>query len=142
LEGRPHRLSTYRGKVVFLNVWATWCPPCREEMPHLIELYREYRDRGFVLLALSDKVNDTVEAQRRFAQVYNVPFPLLMVESLSQLPKPYSLVSVFPTTFLIRADGTLAVVKGGVLSKEEGETLLRLLLEERKGPSSASSPSS
>ncbi len=52
-DGRSIRLSDYRGKVVFVNFWATWCPPCREEMPAMERLYRRYKDRGLVVLAVS-----------------------------------------------------------------------------------------
>lgn len=61
-EGQTVKLSDYRGKMVLLNFWATWCPPCRREMPDLDELYRKYQDSGVVVIALSDEDQATVNA--------------------------------------------------------------------------------
>lgn len=126
LQGQPHRLSDYRGKVVLLNFWATWCPPCMMEAPDLIALYQEHKDKGFVVLGIS---TDTPEAQRRFAQTYKAPYPLLLVTSESDLAEPYLLVDSIPTSFLVRPDGTLAKVKVGYRPKEEWEALLQELTE-------------
>jgi peroxiredoxin len=75
LDGHPVRLKDQRGKVVLLNFWATWCPPCREEMPLFEKLHREQRDKGLVLLAVSDEEPETV---RSFLRQNGYTFPILL----------------------------------------------------------------
>ena len=64
LTGGPIALSDFRGKVVFLNFWATWCPPCKQEMPSMERLYRRYKDRGFTVLAVSIDTADAATVAR------------------------------------------------------------------------------
>ncbi len=76
LLGKTQRLADQRGKVVLVNIWATWCGPCREEMPKLDRLYRERQDRGFIVFGLSD---ESVNLQRKFVEQVPVSYPLLTV---------------------------------------------------------------
>src|SRR5262249_21192180 len=98
LDGQAVRLSNYRGKVVLLNLWATWCPPCREEMPSMERLFRQLRDRGFVLLAVSQD-----EAGRAavdpFVRDMGLTFPVL-VDPQHQVGDRYQ-VWGYPESFII-----------------------------------------
>jgi thiol-disulfide isomerase/thioredoxin len=77
LSGTPARLADHRGEVVLLNFWATWCPPCRAEMPSMEKLYQAYRDRGLVILAISgDRAGRSVVES--FVQERGVTFPILL----------------------------------------------------------------
>ena len=117
--GQTHSLSDYRGKVVFLNFWATWCPPCREELPYIQELYEEYQameDPDVIFLGVtfpgygSEK---DVEGVTAFLEENGYSFPVLMDTEVS-LAQPYY-ITAFPTTFLIDPDGNvLGYVPGGM----------------------------
>ncbi len=76
LSGKPVRLADYRGKVTLVNFWASWCEPCREEFPHMAELYKDYAARGFAIAAISDDVSDG--KMRAFVREFHPPFPILV----------------------------------------------------------------
>jgi len=102
LDGKPHRLSDYRGRVVLLNIWATWCGPCREEMPALDQLYKERSEDGLVVLGFS--VEDP-ELQRQFAEELQVSYPLLTTEG--KIPETFGTTARYPSNFLIDRQGEL-----------------------------------
>lgn len=105
LQGRPVRFSVFRGKVVLLNFWATWCPPCRKEMPAMERLHRGYRERGLVVLAVSQD-EAPLEDVRRFAVSLGLTFPVWHDRD-RQAAHHFSLPGV-PTSYLIARDGQLA----------------------------------
>jgi thiol-disulfide isomerase/thioredoxin len=74
LAGKPVRLADYRGKVTLVNFWASWCEPCREEFPHMAELYHDFAERGFAIAAISDDVSDS--KMRAFVREFRPPFPI------------------------------------------------------------------
>ena len=79
LNGQTVSLSDFDGKVVMIEFWATWCPPCRESAPEMEALYQRFNDRSFVLLSISiDEGGDAVEKVRAFANEYNLSYPILM----------------------------------------------------------------
>jgi len=102
LHGRSHELSAYRGKIVFLNLWATWCPPCREEMPSMEQLYRRLSDDDFAMLAISqdEQIN---EAVRPFVEQMRLTFPILL-DPDGKVPPKYG-VTGYPETFIIDRSG-------------------------------------
>jgi peroxiredoxin len=105
LNEKDIRLSDYRGKVVFLNFWATWCKPCREEMPSMEVLYKNFEKDGLVILAVSiDRVTTKKEIPP-FVKSLNLTFPVL-VDSWGQTDKRYKLMGV-PETYIIDREGTL-----------------------------------
>jgi peroxiredoxin len=102
LQGQDWTLSNLRGKVVVVNFWATWCPPCRKEMPDLESLYLQFKDQGLIVLAISDEGADKVKA---FLSGRNVTYPVLLdpgrkVNDLYQ-------VEGIPKTFIYNRDGKL-----------------------------------
>ena len=117
--GETHSLSDYRGKIVFLNFWATWCPPCRAEMPYIQELYEEYsqdENSDVVILAVAfpnlGKETD-IEGIREFLEENGYTYPVLMDEGAT-LQLPYY-ITAYPTTFLINTDGNvLGYIPGGM----------------------------
>jgi peroxiredoxin len=105
LNEKHYRLSDFRGKVVFLNFWATWCKPCREEMPSMEILNKNFEKDGLVILAVSiDRVTTTRDIPP-FVKGMNLTFPVL-VDSWGQTDKPYKRMGV-PETFIIDQQGII-----------------------------------
>jgi len=102
LDGKVVRLTDYRGKVVFLNIWATWCPPCREEMPSIRTLYQELKDEDFEILAVSiDALG--AKAVDPFMKKYKLSFPALL-DTGASIQNLYGTTGV-PETFIIDKKG-------------------------------------
>ena len=117
--GETHSLSDYKGQIIFLNFWATWCPPCREELPYIEELYREYQEAGddsvaFVGVTFPGLGSEKdVEGVKAFLTENEYTFPVLMDESADLAESYY--ITAFPTTFIIDADGNvLGYIPGGM----------------------------
>jgi peroxiredoxin len=102
LSGQAHRLADFRGKVVFLNIWATWCPPCRMEMPSMERLYRRLQGKDFVMLAVSED-EDGYRTVQPFVEQMGLTFPVLLDEK-GIVPQRYG-VTGYPETFVIDRDG-------------------------------------
>lgn len=105
LKDETVRLSDFRGKVVFLNFWATWCKPCREEMPSMEVLYQNFEKDGLVILAVSIDRVTTKDDIPPFVKSLNLTFPIL-VDSWGQTDKRYKLMGV-PETYIIDQQGIL-----------------------------------
>lgn len=129
LEGNHVSLSGFKGQVVILNFWATWCAPCRVEMPSFENLYRRYRSRGLTVLAVSlDKGAD--EKVRDFAEEYQLSFPVLL-DADGEAEKLYPSISI-PFTFVIDKSGRVVARVDGAKNWESDETfeaIERLLTE-------------
>jgi peroxiredoxin len=116
LGGENVKLSDLRGKVVLVNVWASWCPPCRAEMPALERVYQAYKDQGFVVLAVDSTVQDTVANATAFVSENKLSFPILLDESGS-VTRQYRVQSL-PSSFFVGADGIIReVVIGGPMAE-------------------------
>jgi len=115
-DGRMVRLSDYRGKVVLLNFWATWCGPCRMEVPWLIEMQRDNKDRGFEVLAVSMDDNGWEDVKPFLAEM-KINYRVMIGND--ETAQNYGGVESLPTTFLIDRDGKVAVVHVGLTSKKD-----------------------
>jgi peroxiredoxin len=119
IHGKPFALSDYRGKVVLLDFWATWCPPCRKEIPGLIELYSAYKSRGLVVIGIS--MDESSSDVKRFAKQIKMNYPILMgagrEDDLGHAFGPLPL----PTAFIIDRDGRICHKHDGFTPKEEYE---------------------
>lgn len=104
LNGATVKLADYRGKVLFINIWATWCAPCREEMPSMEKLYREMKGENFEMLAISidEKGKEVVDP---FVEEYGLTFPILM-DPTSRVAKKFKTTGV-PETFIVDKNGTI-----------------------------------
>jgi peroxiredoxin len=102
LDGKTYSLDGLRGKVVLLNFWATWCPPCRKEMPDMQKLYTELGAKGFVVLAVSDEKRDVVE---KFLADKHYTFPVLLDEG-RKVHESFD-VDGIPKSFLFSRDGNI-----------------------------------
>lgn len=119
--GVTHTLSDYKGKTVFLNFWATWCPPCREEMPHIEELYYEYGENQEDVIILGVTFPElgretTTEGITQFLEDEGYTFPTVFDES--QLLAYNYYINAFPTTFIINPEGNVEGYVPGAMNKE------------------------
>ena len=129
-DGTPIRLSDFRGKVVFLNFWATWCVPCRREMPAMERLYREFKKRGFVVLAVN--LQEGPSAVKTFVRELKLTFPVVL-DPKGAAAIAYAVRSL-PATYLIDRD---QVIVGRAIGAREwdsrdGQAYIRALLGEPK----------
>lgn len=102
IDGNSYRLSDQKGKVVLINRWATWCGPCRVEMPKLEQLYKERKEQGFVVFGLSDEQS---AKQKRYLSKVSLSYPMLTMGS--GVPEFYRDIVRFPASFLIDREGRL-----------------------------------
>jgi len=112
LEGQAISLSDFRGKPVFLNFWATWCGPCRQEMPLIQEIFEEQSDTGLVILAID--ISEAPSTVKDFIQSGNFSFPVLL-DTNQDVALEYNIRAI-PTTFLIDKDGIIQEIKVGAFS--------------------------
>jgi len=127
LQGAPRDVKVWDGKVLVLNFWATWCPPCRDEIPGFIELQTNYGDRGLQIVGVAI---DELRATTEYAMTMGINYPLLVGDSDAiEVAKSYgNHIGALPYTVVIDRSGRIAFVKHGELSKEEAEKAIRALL--------------
>ncbi len=104
LTGQKLNLSSYRGKVVLLDFWATWCDPCRDEIPRFVELQNKYAHRGLQIIGVS--MDDSPEPVREFSQRFKMNYPVVMGNA--QTGELYGGVLGLPIAFLIGRDGRIS----------------------------------
>ncbi|HVP80957.1 MAG TPA: TlpA disulfide reductase family protein [Thermodesulfobacteriota bacterium] len=102
-DGQEITLSQLKGKVVLLDFWATWCGPCRESIPHLIQLYKNYREKGFEVVGMNIDKGDG-EAVRRFVKSMDIPYPVVIAPE--DLVRKYQVTGI-PASFLIDKQGKI-----------------------------------
>jgi thiol-disulfide isomerase/thioredoxin len=112
MNGQNRQLADYQGKVVLLNIWATWCPPCRSEMPDLQAYYNANLEKGFVILAIN--AGDSRADVRDFAASYRLSFPILMDPDLNWVRR--MAINDYPTSIVIGRDGLVKKVQIGLYS--------------------------
>jgi len=129
LNGRSVTLSDYKGKVVLLDFWATWCPPCRKEIPGLIELYNTYKSRGLVVIGVSMDDTDDISDVKHFAAQYKMNYPILLGFGRDDDLKPAFGELPLPTSFVIARDGRICARHDGLTAKEQVEREITGLLQ-------------
>ena len=129
LEGNKVELSTMKGKVLILDFWATWCPPCKEEIPHLVALQSKYRDQGLQIVGLSLDKGGAGDV-KPFADEHDVNYTMLIADDVTA--KSYGGVSMIPTTFVVDRNGVVVKRFLGYTTPEAFEEAILPLL----GPAS------
>lgn len=119
-NGRQHALSDYHGKTVLIIFWAMWCPPCRVEIPHLIELRQTTSEDNLAMLAITKEYPTLV---KKFVIKQKINYTVLFDNG--RLPMPYSLVNAIPSSFFIDPDGRIKLAAAGLMSLEEIKAILR-----------------
>ena len=120
-------LSNLRGKVVLINFWATWCGPCRMEIPDFIELHDKYNDKGFEILGIS--LSDSKDALKNFGNAYKVNYPLLYGNNkqINEITNLYGGVPAVPWSFLVGVNGEIIdTFPGAILKQYDPVTYSRL----------------
>ncbi|HEY0729475.1 MAG TPA: TlpA disulfide reductase family protein [Pyrinomonadaceae bacterium] len=125
IKGRIVRLSDYKGKVVLINFWATWCPPCRAEMPDLVSLQREHGKEGLQIIGITYPP-EKLDRVRRFARNLKVNYPIVL--GTRQLKARFSSEDTLPLTVVINRDGNVSEIISGILLREEFDEKIKPLL--------------
>ncbi|MCG3211753.1 MAG: Thiol-disulfide oxidoreductase ResA [Anaerolineae bacterium] len=124
IEGQPVSLSDFSGQVVLVNTWATWCPPCKAEMPTLHTYYQQHKAEGFVVLAVNSQEDaGTVSA---FIQQNGFNFPVVL-DSHAAMMNQYNVLGL-PTSFIIGRDGLIKYVHTGEITKDQLDRVISPLL--------------
>ncbi len=127
-SGKTIDFDSFRGKVTLINFWATWCGPCKRELPDLIALSKEMADKNVKVLGIStDRGSNVIEEVRSFVAEYGISFQIVI--SNEDIEEAYGNVRVIPTTFLIDADGKIAQTMVGIRSKQQLIEAINTLLK-------------
>ncbi len=126
LRGRTSRLGDYKGKVVLLNFWATWCPPCLAEMPHLMKMQREYGGRGLQIIGVTYPP-ETVGEVRRFTKKLRINYPVAL--GTKETKALFDEGETLPLTIIINREGNVLDRVEGILLPEEFEQKIKPLLK-------------
>ena len=124
-RGRDVKLSEFQGKVVLLNFWATWCGPCKIEMPWFVEFQRKYKDKGFSVVAVSLD-DEGWEVVRPFVDELELNFPVVV--GSDEMADEFGGVVALPTTFMIDKQGRIVATHAGLISKGDYEEQIEQLL--------------
>jgi thiol-disulfide isomerase/thioredoxin len=126
MNGTPVKLSDYKGKVILLDFWATWCGPCKLEIPHFVELQQQYGPQGLVVLGFS--VDDTVDKLKPFASELRMNYPVLVGLGRDDVQDAFGPIWGIPTTFLISREGKICRKNTGVQGRAKYERDIKALL--------------
>jgi thiol-disulfide isomerase/thioredoxin len=125
INGQKHTLSQYKGKNVLLVFWATWCPPCLAEIPHIIELRKEIGEDKLAILGISfvDQRN-TLDAIKRLVKANPTINYIIAPANLNNMPNPYSGISVLPTSFFIDPQGKIKLAAEGLVPLPDSKAII------------------
>ena len=120
----PVKMADYKGKVVLLNFWATWCGPCKLEIPEFVELYDQYKDKGLVIVGIS--IDDTADQLQAFTKEWHMQYPVLQMHP--DVENYYGPFYGIPMSFLVARDGSICVKHIGPATKTQFEQEIKALL--------------
>lgn len=129
LEGKPLELASFKGKVVVVDVWGTWCPPCRDEVPHFVKLQKTYGKQGLQIVGINyERADDPIPEIKTFAKDHGINYPLVIGDDATQNKIPD--FQAFPTTLFIDRKGEVRLVAVGARPHEYLESVVKKLLAE------------
>lgn len=126
VDGNQVSLDAYKGKVVLLNFWATWCGPCKAEIPGFVRLQDKYRDKGLVIVGYS--VDDTADKAKAYAAEYKMNYPILLGEGREDVQDAYGPIWGIPASFIISKDGKVCRKHMGIAPEAVFEKEVAALL--------------
>lgn len=138
LSGKKVSLADYKGKAVLINFWATWCGPCKVEIPWLIKLRDEYKSQGFEILGISaddldkddkKKLSEDIAQIQKSAKSYGIDYPVLI--DADSISKPYGGLDALPTSFYVDRDGVVVAEVVGLASRDEIEANIKKALSSK-----------
>ena len=132
MQGKEVRLADFKGRPLLVNFWATWCGPCKHEIPIFVELMDKYREDEFTVLGIS--TDDTAEDLRPFAAKYKMNYPVLVGAGHDDLIEAYEATFAIPVTWFIRRDGTVLAKQPGPATKEWFEAQVKALVARTERP--------
>ena len=115
IDGVSHSLTDYRGQVVLVNLWATWCPPCQEEMPALQSFYNKHRDQGFIVVGIND--GDPTKDVLQFVKDFKLSFPIWLDPTYIATEQAFKSLNL-PTSFVIDRNGIVQLQWVGGISRK------------------------
>ena len=116
MNGREVRLSDFKGRPLVINFWATWCAPCKHEIPSFVELVEKYKDQNLTILGIS--TDDSAEDLRKFAAEFKMNYPVLVGLGHDELIEAYEAELMIPVTWFVKRDGTVALKHAGTQTKD------------------------
>lgn len=126
LDGGSLTLSDFKGKVIIVNFWATWCPPCRMEIPDFVYLYENYKDKGLVIIGVNLDRGDA-RSVKQFSEKYKINYPVVLGNG--KVTQDYGGIRAIPTTFIIDTKGDIKEKYIGYQSRATFEEEAKRLLE-------------
>ena len=133
LDGQMRDLADSQGRIVVLNFWATWCLPCRDEMPVFVEIQKQYADRDVQVIAVSTDEAATQPEIPRFRRKHHMRFPVWVGAGVEEMRR-FGLAGALPATVLIDRDGSVAEILQGAVERDDLASRLEWLLGDREGP--------
>jgi thiol-disulfide isomerase/thioredoxin len=127
IHGTPSSLADFHGQVVLVNLWATWCPPCKAEMPALEAFYRKHKESGFVIVAIND--GDPRPDVIQFVKEYGLTFPVWLDPTYIATEKAFKTLNL-PTSYVINRDGTVVLSWMGGINAKNLEKYVTPIIEE------------
>jgi peroxiredoxin len=120
----PVKLADYKGKVVLVNFWATWCGPCKSEIPDMVKLYSQYKDKGLVIVGIS--VDDSPEQLQAFMREFHMNYPV--VQMRPEVEDAWGPFYGYPTSFIVARDGSICTKHIGPATHDQFEAEIKALL--------------
>jgi cytochrome c biogenesis protein CcmG/thiol:disulfide interchange protein DsbE len=128
-DGKTIELAQFKGKAVVVNFWATWCPPCKEEIPDFIEVYKKYEKQGLVLIGVSLD-QEGWEVVKPFVEKMKIPYPVVIGNQT--VVRHYGNFDGIPATFFINSDGNIVDQQIGMLTKDIFEAKVKAIIPKPK----------
>jgi len=121
MQGQPQRLADYRGKWVLVNFWATWCPPCLEEIPDLVDLHRAHSKKDLAVIGVA--LDSSAKSVRQFIDRFKVNYPVVLGDY--DLAEQVGEVTVLPTSYLYNPQGELVSYQQGMVTRDSVESYIK-----------------